>query len=119
MAIWIGQGSAIPGFPGAHAAPVLACSLRSGMNKVNVDPAPSTLRTVPRPLCAAITCWTLASPRRVPPGARRARALGAPGGGGQDPDVGLELGAGVGHEVALSLIDPPALGLVLGEHQHQ
>src|SRR5271166_2279376 len=36
--------------PGAHAAPVLTCSFRSGMKRVKVDPAPSTLRTVTLPL---------------------------------------------------------------------
>ncbi len=38
---------------------------------------------------------------------------------GQRADRGLELVADVGHEVAPDLLHPPALGLVLGQHQHQ
>src|SRR5215475_10949445 len=38
---------------------------------------------------------------------------------GQRADGRLELVAGVGDEVPLDLVHPAALGLVLGEHQHQ
>jgi hypothetical protein len=38
---------------------------------------------------------------------------------GQRADRGLELVAGVGDEVALHLVDPPALGLVLGQQQDE
>jgi hypothetical protein len=65
-----GALAVLSGIGAAHAAPVLACSLRSGMYRLKVDPAPSTLRTVTLPLWAAITCLTMASPRPVPPVAR-------------------------------------------------
>ena len=38
--------------------------------RVKVDPTPSWLQTVTLPRCAAITCFTIASPRPVPPVAR-------------------------------------------------
>src|SRR5207247_1279618 len=38
---------------------------------------------------------------------------------GQRSDRSLELVAGVGDEVPPDLLHPPALGLVLGEHEHQ